>query len=139
MKRISLPPEKGIYVLVLECVNPCEVRIGSLGTLQTEKGYYAYIGSAHGGGGIKSRLGRHLKTAKKCRWHIDYLRRRMRAAAVWYETSAPEAEHEIAERFISMGAKVPMKGFGSSDCSCETHLFLLNHIPEPFLAHSEQL
>ena len=36
-------------------------------------GQYAYVGSAHGPGGLRARVGRHLRTEKSLQWHIDYL------------------------------------------------------------------
>lgn len=128
----KLPPEKGVYVLVLRSEKAKSIRVGRLGTMNTEQGYYAYIGSAFGAGGLKSRLGRHLKTAKKCRWHIDYIRRHMSAAAVWFTTDAV-TEHEIAGQMIKMGGAVHMPGFGSSDCRCCSHLFYFEKLPKPLL------
>ncbi len=60
-----IPTDKGVYVLFLECRRETTIRVGSIGELRTQAGIYAYVGSAYGGGGLKSRLGRHLKTAKK--------------------------------------------------------------------------
>ncbi|ADD68808.1 protein of unknown function DUF123 [Denitrovibrio acetiphilus DSM 12809] len=141
MKKIkeSITTEKGVYVLFLECNRNLTVRVGSFGELAVKPGIYAYVGSAFGGGGLKSRLGRHFKTAKKCRWHIDYIRRHMRAKAVWYTNEGVDAEHRTARRFIEGGAEIPMKGFGSSDCSCISHLFYMESIPEPFLPFSVEI
>jgi len=110
-----------------------DIKVGRFGNISVKEGVYAYVGSAFGGGGLKSRLSRHLKTAKKCRWHIDYIRRYMKAEAIWYTTENADAEHRIADTFLSMGADVPMKGFGSSDCKCITHLFRLDSVPDCFL------
>lgn len=129
----SIPSDKGVYVVFLRCDKSADIKVGSLGSISVRKGYYAYVGSAYGGGGLKSRLSRHLKTAKKCRWHIDYIRRHMKAVSLWYTTESVEAEHRIAQQFIKMGAEVPMKGFGSSDCKCISHLFYLDNIPKCFL------
>lgn len=131
----NIPSDKGVYILFLRCVKAEDVRVGSFGSMKTKEGYYAYIGSAYGGGGLKSRLSRHLKTAKKCRWHIDYIRRHMKAEAIWYTTESKDAEHVIASVFIDKGIEVPMNGFGSSDCKCLSHLFYLTEITEE-LFHS---
>lgn len=131
----ELPQDKGVYVLFLRCLKSCDVRVGSLGSVSLKEGVYAYVGSAFGGGGIKSRLGRHLKTGKKCRWHIDYIRRHMSVAALCYTLEGAEQEHIIADRFIASGCEVPMKGFGSSDCGCVSHLFYMKELPECFLPH----
>jgi len=128
-----IPEDKGVYVLFLKCSKVTDIRVGSLGIMRTKPGFYAYVGSAYGGGGIKSRLGRHLKTEKKCRWHIDYIRRHMSFDSAWYTTVSAEMEHTIADKFIETGAEIPFRGFGSSDCGCVSHLFFLNKIPEIFL------
>ncbi|PLX68594.1 MAG: DUF123 domain-containing protein [Denitrovibrio sp.] len=130
-----LPPEKGVYVLFLRCTRERIIRVGSIGELRTKAGIYAYVGSAYGGGGIKSRLGRHLKTAKKCRWHIDYIRRFMSFHSAWYTLESADIEHKIAEEFIRMDTEIPMKGFGSSDCKCHSHLFFMEKLPIPFFKH----
>lgn len=135
MKKIKemIPAEKGVYVLFLESRRETSIPVGRLGVMRIQAGFYAYIGSAYGGGGLRSRLGRHLQTAKGCRWHIDYIRRHMRAAAVWY-TSEDISEHRIADRFKMLGGAVHMPGFGSSDCKCESHLFFFEKMPETFLS-----
>jgi Uri superfamily endonuclease len=138
MKRVKdiITKEKGVYVLFLKSDKNISIRVGCFGTIDIQPWIYAYVGSAFGGGGLRSRLGRHLKTAKKCRWHIDYIRRHMRAKAIWYTTEDAVAEHRIAQKFITGGAGIPMKGFGSSDCKCISHLFHMDSIPRPFLQFS---
>ncbi len=44
-----------------------------LGRVHIEKGYYIYVGSARGPGGVRARLRRHFSRDKKPWWHIDYL------------------------------------------------------------------
>ena len=43
------------------------------GKLTLAAGQYAYVGSAHGPGGLRARVGRHLRAEKPLHWHIDYL------------------------------------------------------------------
>ena len=50
-----------------------EILVGRLGALPVEPGFYVYVGSAFGPGGLERRVGRHATTEKKHRWHIDYL------------------------------------------------------------------
>lgn len=64
--------KSGTYALILEAKNEKQVQIGHWGILDIKIGYYLYIGSAFGPGGIKSRVSRHFKQ-KKPHWHIDYL------------------------------------------------------------------
>jgi len=37
-------------------------------------GWYVYVGSALGPGGLAAKVGRHLGGRKMCRWHTAYLR-----------------------------------------------------------------
>ena len=64
----------GTYLLLLECNNEAELSIGKLGRMNTETGYYLYVGSAFGPGGIRSRINHHMRRAERPHWHIDYLR-----------------------------------------------------------------
>jgi len=121
LSDINITREKGVYVLVLKCTGEKSVRVGSFGHISIKPGYYYYVGSAFGGGGLSSRIKRHLKTAKKCRWHIDYIRRHMKAYRIY--TTTEDVEHKLADRLKACDTEIPMKGFGSSDCSCISHLF----------------
>lgn len=97
------------------------IAIGKLGQFDFQKGYYVYVGSAKRN--IRARIERHLKINKKKRWHIDYLRPHLHIQAV---QSYPEREGEcqLFERLRSEhNASMPVKGFGSSDCKCYSHLF----------------
>ena len=38
-----------------------------------QPGFYVYLGSALGPGGLKSRVGPRAMAEEKCRWHIDDL------------------------------------------------------------------
>jgi len=130
---LEISKEKGVYVLFMECRTERKIKVGKFGNLSVSKGIYAYVGSAHGGGGLNSRVSRHLRTAKKCRWHIDYVRRFMKMRTVWLYEGAKEAEHQIADKLMKLSSSIPMKGFGSSDCNCVTHFFKFDKIPESFI------
>lgn len=97
------------------------ISIGKLGQFDFEAGYYVYVGSAKRN--IKARIARHLKLEKKNRWHIDYLRPYLEVQSV---QSYPEGEGEcqlFQQLKSDHNANVPVKGFGSSDCNCDSHLF----------------
>jgi Uri superfamily endonuclease len=66
---------KGVYVLILYLPYRRTIQIGRLGKFNFSDGYYAYVGSAFGPGGLAARLSHHLRRSHKPRWHIDYLRR----------------------------------------------------------------
>lgn len=130
MNTSGIPAVGGAYIVFLKCSSVKNIRVGSLGTIKTREGFYAYCGSACGPGGLRARLSRHLKTGKKCRWHIDYIRRHMKAEGVVFSTGM--TEHELAEKLALLGGVIPMKGFGSSDCSCAAHLYFFEALPAEF-------
>jgi Uri superfamily endonuclease len=64
-------------VLVLRLDTPQTIAIGRLGSIDFPVGWYLYVGSAHGPGGLHARLARHrrrLGGTKRAHWHVDYLR-----------------------------------------------------------------
>ena len=93
--------------------------VGELGTLELKAGYYAYVGSALGG--LEGRVGRHLREEKKSRWHIDYLLTRARLVDVVVAEGEERKECSIAGELAK--GLLGVRGFGSSDCRCESHLF----------------
>ena len=114
---------RGTYVLILQLEKATRIRVGKLGVFTFNPGFYAYVGSAFGSGGLGSRLGRHRKVSKPCHWHIDYLRRRCRLIDVLYMVSPVRREHDWAGVLVKTKcASVPVAGFGSSDCGCLSHL-----------------
>jgi Uri superfamily endonuclease len=91
-----------------------------------------------GPGGLHSRIRRHLKKNKQKHWHIDYLRNRTEVMEVWYICSQRKLEHEWARRcFNNSRCQVPLQGFGSSDCTCLSHLFFFQHKPSPALLSAQ--
>ena len=122
--RVSeLASVPGSYLLELEVSESLKVEIGRFGPIVFSPGVYLYAGSAKGPGGLRARVGRHLRTDdKRLRWHIDYLiaATGVRAALVAPHTS----ECEFVERLEGRAAvDVPIPGFGSSDCkACRSHL-----------------
>lgn len=120
----ELPNKPGTYALVFAIEKPARVPVGALGKVQIPDGWLVYVGSAFGPGGLRGRLGHHTRPVVKAHWHIDYLRDFVSLQEVWYSKSPTRLEHTWAAALeTALGASIPMKGFGSSDCSCTTHLF----------------
>jgi len=134
----DLPRASGTYVLVLRAVRTgAEVTIGALGTLRLRAGWYLYVGSAFGPGGLRSRVGRHLREGKTPHWHIDHLLPAVRVQAVWLSTHAEKLEERWVEALRDLpGSTVPLRGFGAGDCGCEGHLVHLDREPSPDLVGS---
>jgi Uri superfamily endonuclease len=120
----------GTYVLILTPNSSKPVKIGKLGMLQLRAGYYIYVGSAFGPGGLRARIAHHAKISNRPRWHIDYLRTVTHLKELWYSYDPRPREHQWAD--IIAGARaitVPFPGFGSSDCNCKSHLYFLKSKP----------
>src|SRR5271157_4044401 len=128
LKHVQLRP--GTYALLLSLATDAIIRIGRLGDLRLQPGFYVYVGSALGPGGVKARLAHHLRPAERPHWHIDYLGKKLKLEGIWFCYGRKRREHSWARHFSSMpGALVPMTGFGSSDCACESHLFFFKKCP----------
>lgn len=112
---------KGIYCLLVELKKKRKIKIGSLGYLLFEKGYYVYIGSALNG--LEGRIARHLKRHKKMRWHIDYLLScgNAKVEGVFVKQTSRREECTMAGKMVLVGKQVPK--FGCGDCKCKSHLF----------------
>jgi len=123
---------KGLYVLVLR-VEEGVYRIGRLYHGRLPGGYYVYVGSAWGPGGLKARISRHLRRDKKPRWHIDWLTVSSRVRVVdVYVLPGYRDEGRLAS-ILSEAGECPVRGFGSSDDpGNECHLFYLGSSKEVF-------
>lgn len=120
----DLPADPGTYLLLLRSYTGGVVRIGALGELRLCEGYYVYVGSARGAGGLRTRVARHLRGVSRPHWHIDYLRQRSEPAAVWFRTGRVRCEHQWARLLALVPVLDPaLPRFGASDCRCGTHLY----------------
>jgi len=121
---------KGTYILILKLNHEKSIQVGKLGKFKFAPGFYAYIGSAFGPGGLAGRLNHHFKLTTKPFWHIDYLRKFTSIEQVWFSDQHIRREHDWAKLMNQMdGGSIGMKGFGCTDCRCETHLFYCSEIP----------
>ena len=131
------PKHSGTYALILHLFSRQTIRVGKLGKFDFPAGYYVYVGSAFGPGGLAGRLNRHVRLTqdlparKRLHWHIDYLRQHTQLTEVWYSSHDASREDIRASRehiWASLasqlpGATVPVPRFGASDCHCQSHLF----------------
>ncbi len=123
----SLP---GTYTLVLNSSIEKAVVIGQLGTLFLSPGFYVYVGSAFGPGGIKARINHHVTISSRPHWHIDYLGPTLTLCEIWYTYDQARREHQWAKVHLqTKRALLPLPGFGSSDCRCPAHLFFYKSKP----------
>ena len=120
----------GTYVLLLHLPLDETLTIGKLGTFHFPAGWYAYVGSAFGAGGLVGRLKHHLKPVKKPHWHIDYLRQAAQVKEVWLTPGAERREQAWVDLILAIpGAMVLVEGFGASDSTQESHLIYFDVRP----------
>ncbi len=114
----------GSYRLYIKVSRKTAIVIGALGRQVFEKGIYVYTGSAMKN--LKQRMERHKTKEKKIRWHIDYLLDSRYSSIVGIEVFESQNREECRlnmEIAAKPDARIPVMGFGSSDCkSCPAHL-----------------
>lgn len=126
----TIASAQGTYALILESARFAWQVVGRSGSISLRVGFYLYVGSALGSGGLRARIGRHLGPTRAVHWHIDYLKRAARIVEVWYVLDSTRREHAWAEALGGLaGASIPMPGFGASDCRCAAHLFHFPTVP----------
>lgn len=120
----------GTYALILLSASDRLIQIGKLGRFGVPPGFWVYVGSACGPGGLKARIAHHKRIAQRPHWHMDYLRPALHLKEVWYTFDAEQHEHRWAKTLGGLkGACIPIVGFGASDCNCKAHLFLFSAKP----------
>ena len=116
---------KGSYLLILLLdADVKDLPIGRLGRFSFPVGYYLYVGSAHGSGGLPARLAYHQQRIKAHpHWHVDYLRPHVQIVEIWsvgcdahLECSWVRALGDAPE------LSFPIRKFGSRDNGCYSHL-----------------
>lgn len=122
-------PTPGTYILLLQNPSFARAQIGRWRAVEFEAGYYLYVGSAFGPGGVRARVLRHFRTEKKKHWHVDYLRDFMQPYEAWYSFEPQPLEHQWAQSLQKMRGMQPVRGFGCSDCHCVSHLFRSSEAP----------
>ena len=129
-RLLRLQSQPGTYALLLSAASDELVQIGRLGQLHVRAGFYVYVGSAFGPGGVRARLAHHCRPAARPHWHIDYLRVAAHIITIWYTYDTLRREHQWAEVLQrTRGASIPLQRFGASDCTCASHLYCLRTRP----------
>jgi Uri superfamily endonuclease len=120
---------RGTYILFISVKKEVFIRIGALKKIKFTKGIYTYIGSAlarKGSSSLINRVQRHLKSSneKNLHWHIDYLlaNENVKIAQIYLLPSPYKFECTLAREFHEIAVD-HIKGFGSTDCKCRSHLF----------------
>jgi Uri superfamily endonuclease len=127
-------PARGTYLLILRLDRDVVgLPVGKLGALDFSAGYYLYIGSAFGPGGLPARLAYHAKRRKtRPHWHIDYLREHGELEEAWIIACPVRLEHAWVNALSAASDVQPVAvGFGASDSPCPSHLFFSPVRPSP--------
>lgn len=111
---------RGSYALFMVFRKDMNITAGALGEITVGKGEYCYIGSAKNG--LDQRLRRHFSKEKKIHWHIDNLTIVADSMEAFDTGSAEECDLRIKAE--DSGMTPFAKGFGCSDCGCDTHLLV---------------
>jgi len=122
-------PVKGVYTLIIFLSKDIFLNVGKLGFQSFPRGYYSYTGSALGVGAtsLSHRILRHLRKEKRSFWHIDFLLAHENAVIISVMAAPTNSKMECDINFHikeRSQAKVPVPGFGASDCGkkCGSHL-----------------
>jgi len=124
----KIPNTPGAYGFVTRLQEPLQLDIGKFDRVILNKGLYFYGGSAYGPGGLKARLGRHIRPKSSLHWHIDHITSKGRLIALGIVAGGSECAL-VAQAAAMRNAEFPVPGFGSSDCStCQSHLVKLKRV-----------
>ncbi len=113
----------GTYALILQNKRNLRIQVGRWREIEFKRGFYLYVGSAFGPGGLRARLNRHCRVRKNSHWHIDYLREHVMVLGAWISYEPCRLEHNWARTIGSAEGITAIEGFGCSDCACLAHLF----------------
>ena len=123
--KISNQP--GAYGIVIRLQKLVQLEIGKFDRVELPNGLYFYGGSAFGPGGLKARIGRHVRAKKSLHWHIDHVTSQGKFVALGVVENGNECDL-VAAAIARECAAFPVPGFGSSDCrTCISHMVKLNH------------
>ena len=124
---MPLKPNKGTYCLVARLDRDEDICIGARPAIRFPRGFYCYVGSAMNN--LEKRIERHLSPAKKFHWHIDFFLTRASVVNVLSVRSLERLECAVSRELADSAGPAVMPGFGSSDCSCRTHLHFFTKDP----------
>jgi len=116
----------GSYMLILRMKKDRTIDVGKMKNVFFRKGYYIYVGSARTN--LNKRMERHLRKRKNYFWHIDYLRDKADHCTALPIRTTEDLECKLAQA-IERITPISIPKFGSSDCSCRSHLFFMKHNP----------
>ncbi len=122
---MDLPDRSGTYILIVRVEQAIHVTLGRLGDFELVPGYYLYVGSACGEGGIRDQIDLYRQFPHEPTSHVDILLSHAELVEVWYSESNRRLAGEWAELLATVpGLRQPLRRFGSS----EYHRSHINHL-----------
>jgi len=119
--------DSGIYMVVVKISESKTISTGKLDFSKYKSGYYVYAGSAKVN--LLKRIKRHRNRKKKTfHWHIDYLTAAADEIKTFGIYTDNFSECDIAKGLLDIGG-IGIPNFGSSDCSCPSHLYYFKENP----------
>ena len=142
-RRLSIPwgllesglADGGLYLITMALQRDLRIQVGALGRLPFRRGHYVYVGSA--ARGLSRRVERHRRRRKRLHWHIDFLRSRA-VEVQGFPIRGATGECELAGEVARIGSG-SVRGFGSSDCGCPSHLVFFPEAPHKTAAFQRLL
>jgi Uri superfamily endonuclease len=134
-KRRLSPRGTYIVVLTLEVATHFPVVGKFFRDVTLPPGFYTYIGSAFGSGGVWARVAHHVRHAIRPKWNLDFVRPAMAVEEVWFTFDNIKRECTWAKLVHSvLRGNVVVPRFGSWDCyqttqRCPTHFFHFDRLP----------
>ncbi|MBI5878890.1 MAG: GIY-YIG nuclease family protein [Chloroflexi bacterium] len=120
----------GTYALLIRLPRRIRLAIGALGVHDFPPGWYVYVGSALGPGGLRARVARHLRADKHPHWHIDRLLAAGQVRGLWLAPGPERRECDLAQALMRANdSRIPVAGFGAGDCDCTSHLLWFKRRP----------
>lgn len=116
---------KGVYLVFFELKERKSIEIGALEEIKFDPGVYVYIGSAMNS--LESRVQRHASGSKEnTHWHIDYFS--AEAEPLGFAAFTVDSDWECILSKAADQECTSIDGFGSSDCSCDAHLYRIDNL-----------
>lgn len=128
--------DRGSYLVVLEVEGAMNLKVGALGDVRFRRGFYVYVGSAMAN--LGKRIERHRRKRKRFHWHIDSLRDQATFVDALPIRASERLECDLANAMRAL-SEWSIPAFGSSDCSCESHLFGFRSDPRKTRTFQEML
>ncbi len=116
---------KGSYLILTRLDEPRNIKTESK-YFRLSPGHYVYVGSAMNG--LNARIKRHLSRHKSFKWHIDYLLKETSNTKPFMFPSRKRTECKLSGIIGGM-SDASVKGFGSTDCKCDSHLYYFRRDP----------